>query len=491
MIHVLLDRGEDNYGREPLVTITSPACHRERGRSEELKPQTSEEVKTLLKLVGPVMVTTFFEFLPGFVSIVLAGNMDSPHAPQYVNAATFSKMLLTLMSTAVGLGLASALDTLCSQAYGAKRLDKIGEYVQTGVIVLSVNLLLVFATSWYAEEIMGQDADVARLSASFSRWMLPGIPFLYAYELTRKALQAQNILTPLVIIAVVGNAVNIGADYGLAYHTSLGFDGIAIGRSLGNMVLPLCLIPYFLWRPKHLKQWWISPWSFNVATSHLRVFLWLGIPGMLMNAMEMWGLETLSILSGLLPNSVVAVAAHSVLVNVNMLVFTIFPGLSVAANIRVGNCLGAGLPKTARLARTIALRVTFGLAATFAVFLYGFSGVIPRLFLSAGDSADLASKVMAIWSPLTVVDGLNCVSQGIFRGAGKQKSAAITNAVAYYAMGIPVGAYLAFQCDLGVEGLWFGTGIGDVLAVGTLVLLMKYCWTWEKLADQAKERANL
>ncbi|KAE8994480.1 hypothetical protein PR002_g19910 [Phytophthora rubi] len=212
---------------------------------------------------------------------------------------------------------------------------------------------------------------------------------------------------------------------------------------------------------------------------------------MLMNAMEMWGLETLSILSGLLPNSIVAVAAHSVLVNVNLLVFTIFSGLSVAANIRVGNCLGAGLPKTARLARTIALRVTFGLAATFAVLLYSFSGEIPRLFLSAGESADLASKVMAIWSLLTVVDGLNCVSQGIFRGAGKQKSAAITNAVAYYAMGIPVGAYLAFQCDLGVEGLWFGTGIGDVLAVGTLVLLMKYCWTWEKLADQAKERANL
>ncbi|KAE9006137.1 hypothetical protein PF005_g12743 [Phytophthora fragariae] len=391
MIHVLLDRGEDNYGREPLVTITSPACHRERGRSEELKPQTSEEVKTLLKLVGPVMVTTFFEFLPGFVSIVLAGNMDSPHAPQYVNAATFSKMLLTLMSTAVGLGLASALDTLCSQAYGAKRLDKIGEYVQTGVIVLSVNLLLVFATSWYAEEIMGQDADVARLSASFSRWMLPGIPFLYAYELTRKALQAQNILTPLVIIAVIGNAVNIGADYGF---------------QLVDLALEL-------------------------------------------------------------------------------------QGLSVAANIRVGNCLGAGLPKTARLARTIALRVTFGLAATFAVLLYSFSGEIPRLFLSAGESADLASKVMAIWSPLTVVVGLNCVSQGIFRGAGKQKSAAITNAVAYYAMGIPVGAYLAFQCDLGVEGLWFGAGIGDALAVGTLVLLMKYCWTWEKLADQAKERANL
>lgn len=120
---------------------------------------------------------------------------------------------------------------------------------------------------------------------------------------------------------------------------------------------------------------------------------------MLMNAMEMWGLEALSILSGFLPESVVAVAAHSVLVNVNLLVYTIFSGLSVAANIRVGNCMGACCPNKARLARTVVLRITFGVASTFALVLYRFSDVIPRLFLSAGDSAELASKVMAIWSP--------------------------------------------------------------------------------------------
>ncbi|KAG6596055.1 Multidrug/Oligosaccharidyl-lipid/polysaccharide (MOP) Flippase Superfamily [Phytophthora cinnamomi] len=314
------------------------------GGFDDPTPHTAEEVKILLQLVGPVIVTTFFDFFPGFMSIVLAGNMDSPNSLQYVNAATFSIMLLTLVSTAIGLGLASALDTLCSQAYGAKRPEKIGEYFQTGVVVLSANLILVFATSWHAEVLLtwlGQDAEVASLSASFSRWMLPGIPFHYAYELTRKALQAQHILTPLVIIAVVGNAVNIGVGYLLAYHTSVGFNGIAMGRSVGNMVLPLCLIPYFVWRPHHLRQWWASPWNLKVALGHLQVFMRLGVPGMLMNAMEMWGLETLSILSGLLPDSVVSVAAHSVLVNVNLLVYTTFAGLSVAANIRVGNCLGA------------------------------------------------------------------------------------------------------------------------------------------------------
>lgn len=132
------------------------------------------------------------------------------------------------------------------------------------------------------------------------------------------------------------------------------------------------------------------------------------------------------------------------------------------------------------------LRITFFLIVIFATLLYVLSESIPRLFLDAGEGADLASKVIAIWSPLTVVDGLNCVTQSVFRGAGKQKSAAITNALAYYALDIPLGALLAFQCGLGVEGLWFGTGFGDFLALSTLTVLMVRIWRWEQLVEDAQ-----
>ncbi|EEY62884.1 multidrug/Oligosaccharidyl-lipid/Polysaccharide (MOP) Flippase superfamily [Phytophthora infestans T30-4] len=204
--------------------------------------------------------------------------------------------------------------------------------------------------------------------------MLPGLPFLFFYELVRKVLQSQNIIKPLVLIAVVGNLVNIGA-----------------------------------WRITRL--WGLTASLITVAV-------------------EVWSFEILATPAGNLPESVLALSTHAVLTNVNVTLYTAFYGIAVAASIRVGNCLGAEQPKKAKMA---------------CYFDY-----TPRLFLDDDESIDLASKIMAMWSPLDIATGLNAVIhvQGVYRGSGKQKPAAIANVIGYYGGGISLGAIAA---DVGVE----------------------------------------
>jgi MATE family multidrug resistance protein len=392
----------------------------------------------------------------------------------------------------VCFGLSSALDTLCSQAYGARRYDKIGVYFQAGVLVLAAVFGPVFLLNWHTEALMvlmGQDAEVSRLAQSFSRWMLPGMPFVVLYELVRKVLQAQNIMRPLVAIATIGNVVNIITGYVLTYYTPMGFEGIALSRSLGNLVLPLLLIPYFFFHPHHLRQWWRG-WNLKEALAHVGLFLRLGVPGMLMMTMEWWAFELLTLMAGVLPNALVSLSAHSVLVNVNSIIYMVFAGLAVAVNIRVGNCLGANLPKQAKASCSVALTLTLAIALTFVAFLYATRWSLPSLLLNDPESIARAASALAIWAPFELLDGQNTVLQGVFRGAGKQTVGATINAVAYYVFGTPFSALLGFSWGLNVEGLWVGFGLGILVSASSLYYLLFERWTWQALADDARKRTS-
>ncbi|KAG3115453.1 hypothetical protein PI125_g5554 [Phytophthora idaei] len=159
---------------------------------DESDPKIAQELQALLSLVYPVI---------RFTCIILAGHIDSPHTQQYVDAATLSTMFMNITASSVGSGLSSALDTLCSQAYGAKRFDKIGVYFQAGFLVVGACFVPIFLLNWYS-----------------------GVPFVLLYKHFRKVLQAQSIMKPLVAITAIGSIVNAVSGYLLTYHTSMGFE---------------------------------------------------------------------------------------------------------------------------------------------------------------------------------------------------------------------------------------------------------------------------
>ncbi|VAI73445.1 unnamed protein product [Triticum turgidum subsp. durum] len=101
--------------------------------------------------------------------------------------------------------MASALDTLCGQAYGARQYHLLGVYKQRAMVILTLVSIPLAVVWFYTGEILllfGQDPDIAAEAGTYARWMIPAI---FAYGLLQchvRFLQTQNIVFPALSNAI-------------------------------------------------------------------------------------------------------------------------------------------------------------------------------------------------------------------------------------------------------------------------------------------------
>jgi hypothetical protein len=83
-----------------------------------------------------------------------------------------------------------------------------------------------------------------------------------------------------------------------------------------------------------------------------------------------------------------------------------------------------------------------------------------------------------------VVDGFQCIGQGIFRGTGKQLYGALCALVGYYPIGLPIAFALGFKAKMGLTGMYLGDCFGYIV-VGILSALTVARMDWQAAAAKA------
>mmetsp|Transcript_22607 Transcript_22607/g.65066 ORF Transcript_22607/g.65066 Transcript_22607/m.65066 type:complete len:519 (-) Transcript_22607:51-1607(-) len=449
-----------------------------------------DELKGMTTLAVPVVATYLLEFFPGLVSIVLVGHLHSDKTEEYIDATALSVAFMNLCGLSIGIGLSTAMDTLCSQAYGAGETEKMGVYLQTGVIVLAVFSICIGITFYNATNILlalGQPAEVSELTGEAVWILLWGVPFMFAYELLRKVLQAQNIAAPMFWVSIGANIVNAGVGYVLTYHSNYGWLGASIARSVCNCSFIVLLLPYVM-SSGLVKTFW-NGFHLREAFDGIPQFLALGLPGAAQLCFEWWAFEVIGLICGLLPDAVVDIGANAIMMNINALMFMFYLGLSVSGNVRIGNALGAADPKRARVAALGSIGMCAAMATLLSTFLLLSRRFLPLLFTHDETIGDLASTLIVVAAIFQLPDAVNGSIQGIFRGSGRQNIGAQLNFAAYYLLGIPFGCILAFTFGLGVVGLWIGMTVAltIIAIVGTTLVVTS---DWAKLSKDARSRVH-
>ncbi|KAH9098252.1 hypothetical protein Ae201684P_017469 [Aphanomyces euteiches] len=444
------------------------------------------ELYAVLELLGPVVFTLVNEFLPALTNVVLVGHMPSPDTKLYVDATA---VLFNITSMSVVLGLASAIDTLCTQAYGAGCVHKFGEYLQGAILGFVVFLIPVFILNWYADAILillHQDPAISIMAGTFVRYSTFGLPFLCVYELVKRLLQAEQITLPSAIVSVLGNVIHIVVGLYLTNYTSYGFLGAAIGRSVAYCCLPFLLALYFIWRPVH-REWKLC-WRLRPAAwTNMLVFLEFGMPGMVGLIVEWCAFEMLSLMSGLLPGLTIVLGVNSIMQTVYSLVYMLYVGIGTAACIRIGNFLGANQPELAKMSTYVCFGVTVGFCLCSGAALYFTRQYLPILFVEDAQIIERTATAMLFLIPCHMIDSINCVTTGVLRAMGKQQIGVVVLSCSYYLVGLPAAVMFGFTFHWSIEGLWAGFTCGTTVACVAYVFQLR-ATNWQELADEASAR---
>ncbi|CAA7043791.1 unnamed protein product [Microthlaspi erraticum] len=167
--------GERDNEAESVEKARIPLLRDQNAAEEEdgdVKRKIWMETKKLWRIVGPAIFTRVLTYSIFVVTQAFAGHLGELE----LAAISIVNNVIIGLNFSLFIGMATALETLCGQAFGAKKFDMLGVYLQRSWIVLFLCSILLLPMYIFASPILqflGQPDDIAELSGTIAVWAIP------------------------------------------------------------------------------------------------------------------------------------------------------------------------------------------------------------------------------------------------------------------------------------------------------------------------------
>ncbi|KAL4559444.1 hypothetical protein LXL04_031582 [Taraxacum kok-saghyz] len=440
------------------------------------------ESKKLWYLAAPAIFMSVSQYLLGFITQTFAGHVGT------LELAAFSveNSVIAGFSLGVLLGMGSALETLCGQAFGAGQIDMLGVYMQRSWVILFVSSLLMMFLYIFATPLLlliGQTEPISRAAGRLAIWMIPQL-FAYAFNFPIiKFLQSQSKIMVMAYISAA--ALVLHTFFSWLFMLKLGW-GLWGGAIVLNVSWWFMVIAQMLYIASGTcgEAWSGFSWG---AFQNLWSFVKLSLASAVMLVLETWYFMALVLFAGYLPNAEVSVDALSICTNILGVAITIAIGFNAAVSVRVSNELGAAHPRTAKFSVVVVVITAFLVGCVLAALLGIFQHQYPAVFADSLAVQQAVYDLTPLLATCLIINEVQPALSGVAIGAGWQAVIAYINIVCYYVFGVPLGLVLGFVLNWGVKGIWIGMLTGTVVQTIILILIC-YKTNWDKEASLAGER---
>ncbi|XP_064637703.1 multidrug and toxin extrusion protein 1-like [Lineus longissimus] len=430
-----------------------------------------------------VLVAIFF-MLMGPISLIFAGQLGTI----YLDGVGLANTILNIFGIMIGQGMATACDTLFSQAFGSSNKKKVGLYLQRALVILMITVLPSYAFLVNTESVlilMGQQPEIAEISGRYALIFLPALPAQFTYSILSKYLRNQNVVRPIMFIGFSGLAMNALCQFIFVTQLNMGIDGSALSQVFGFWTLAGGTLSYILISKVYKNTW--DGWTWELFQDW-GSFLKLAVAGLLMVSLQFWAFEAGTLIAGTLGE--IQLAAQSIIFQLESITYMIPIGIGVGCNIRVGHLLGANRPIQASRSVVAGYTLSWTVAIIIVILLIALRQFLPMAFSQDRKVIDLAGNLLPILALYHIFDCTAGVSTGVLRGCGRQTTAASVVFFGMYLIGLPAGISMMLLTDLKTAGFWWGMTIA-MFCEGIAYFISVYRTDWDKQAKLAQIRAGV
>ena len=424
------------------------------------------EMRPTVSLAAPVVIAEVGWVSMQIVDIAMVGRLG----PEAIGAVGVGSALLLAFSV-FGMGLLLGLDTLVSQAFGARDHAACDGWLRHGVflaLVLTAPLGLLALIAGSRLDVWGFDPGVLALVRPYFAIVAWSLPLLLLYAAFRRYLQAVSVVRPIMVALVTANVVNAAANWVLIFGNlgapALGVEGAGWATCISRAYMVVVLAVAVSRRGVRLRAL-----CAGVRSAGLRRILGLGWPAATQAMLEYGAFAAVTMLAARLDPA--TLAAHQIVINLAGLTYMVPLGISSAGAVRVGHAVGrrdaAGASGAGWAA--IALGACF-MASAAAAFLIAPRAIL-GIFTADGRVVEVGLTLIALVALFQIFDGLQGVATGTLRGLGDTRTPMFLNLAGHWMFGLPVGYLLCFVVGWGVLGLWIGISTGLVVVGGLLLAI--------------------
>jgi len=436
----------------------------------------SEEVGPMMSLAAPLILAELGWMTMGIVDTIMVGRL--PDSAAAIGAVGLGSILYYAVAI-FGTGLMLGLDTLVSHSYGAGDVEDCHRSLVNGGYLSLATAPALMGLTFLWEPVMRSlhlQPAVQEQAIAYLRALNWGTLPLLLYYVFRRYLQGIDLAKPVMLALVSANIVNLAFNWVLIYghfgFRAMGTVGSGWSTCIARIYMAVFLLACCLYYD-HRNQTGLRRASLLPHFPRVWRLVNLGLPAATQFGLEVGVFAVATSLIGKL--GPLPLAGHQIALNTVSFTYMIPLGISSAAAVRVGQALGRRDANAARRAGWTGLALGAAIMVCAAIALWTVPHAIGRIFTPDETVISATSGLLFVAAFFQMFDGLQTVATGALRGAGDTRTPMLCHLIAYWLIGLPLGAFFCFRLHRGAAGIWAGLSIA-LICIGSALL---FAW-WRK-----------